>query len=276
MKVSRTGLAIAIVGLAGCGGYTSATAPSATRVVTTAPPPPPNAGVPAMKGTVSDGAFRPIPGVRIEVLDGPQTGATTTSDGRGEFSFSGTIDDSARFRATSDGYLPSVETLGPPCASCNPQRWVHFAMEAVAPSIDMAGNYTVTFASACDSLPNDLRRRTYGATIRSAPYHDYPGVSLTTGTFVKGYDSLPLGVEGDYVAFWIEILVEQVAPNSYLIVNGLAAAHVGTQAKATYTFPLDGSITYCRTQDDGSFDDCLHHPASSVECPSVQLSLTRR
>lgn len=266
-------LAVVILELAGCGGSTAAvTAPSATPVLTTTPQP--TANVVAMKGTVSDGAFRPIPGARIEVLDGPQMGATAITDGRGEFSFFGTIDDNTRFRATRDGYSPSVETLQPPCAACNPARWVHLVLNAITPSVNMAGDYTVSFT--CASLPPDLRRRTYEATIGSSPYHGYVTVPLTGGTFIKGWDSLPMGAESDYVAFWIEILVEQIAPSTYLTVNALAAAHVGTEVKETYTFPLDGSIDYCITQDTGSYEDCYRHPVEHVSCASGQLTLTRR
>src|SRR5215831_12566373 len=143
MNLTRIGLVIVLFALAGCGGSKSAvTAPSAMPVVTATPPPAPSAV--AMRGTVSDGVFRPIPGARIEVLDGSQAGATTVTDGRGEFSFSGTIEDNTRFRATSDGYSSSVATLQPPCAQCNPSRWVHFVLNAATPSVNMAGDYNVT------------------------------------------------------------------------------------------------------------------------------------
>jgi len=230
-----------------------------------------------MKGTVSDGAFRAIPGARIEVLDGSQAGATTVTDTQGEFSFSGTIEDNTRFRATRDGYSPSVETLQSACAACNPSRWVHFVLNAVTPSVNMAGDYTVTFTSACDNLPIDVRTRTYEATIGSAPYNGYVNVPLRGGTFIQRWDSLPMGVESDYVAFWIEVLVEQVAPSTYLTFNALAAAHVGTEVKETYTFPLQGAIDYCITQDTGSYEDCYRNPVRPhVSCASGQLTLTRR
>ena len=275
MNLTRIGLVIALLALAGCGESTTAvTAPIAGSGVTA---PSPTASAVAMKGTVSDGNFRAIPGARIEVLDGVQAGATTITDSRGEFSFSGTIEDHTRFRATSDGYSPSVETLQPPCATCNPSRWVHFMLKAVTPSIDMAGDYTVTFASACANLPADVRTRTYEATIGSAPYNGYVNVPLRGGTFIEGWDSLPMGVESDYVAFWIEILVEQIASNTYLTFNALAAAHVGTEVKKTYTFPLDGSIDYCITPNTGSYEDCYHASAAThVSCASGQLTLLRR
>src|SRR5262249_34184981 len=202
-------------------------------------------------------------------------GTITVSDSRGEFAFWGTIEDNTRFRATRDGYSPSEKTLQPPCAACNPSRWVYFVLNAVTPSVNMAGDYTVTFT--CDSLPTDVRTRTYEATIGPAPYDGYVTVPLRGGTFIKGWDSLPMGVEADYVAFWIEILVEQIAPSTYLTVNALAAAHVGTEVKETYTFPLEGSIDYCVTPDAGPYQDCFRpNPVTHVSCPSGQLTLTRR
>src|SRR5262245_41890862 len=278
MSTTRIGLVIALFALAGCGGSKSAvTAPSAMPGVTTTPP---LGSVLAMMGTVSDSAFRPLPDARIEVLDGSQAGTITVSNSRGEFAFWGTIEDNTRFRATRDGYTSSVETLQSPCATCSPSpsRWVHFVLNAVTPSVNMAGDYTVTFTGTCDNLPTDVRTRTYEATIGSPPYDGYVSVPLRGGTFIKGWDSLPMGVESDYVAFWIEILVDQLAPNTYLTVNALAAARVGTEVKEKYTFPLDGSIDYCVTSDTGSYEDCYHRPstATHARCASGQLTLTRR
>src|SRR3954466_16380867 len=105
------------------GSDSAATAPSSKVAVTAAPQPNPAASTVAMRGTVSDSAFRYIPGARIEVLDGAQAGATTVSDTQGQFSFSGTIDDNTRFRASSDGYSSSVATLQSACGNCNPPRW---------------------------------------------------------------------------------------------------------------------------------------------------------
>jgi hypothetical protein len=267
------GLAISLSGCRGADPVATAPSPSATSV----PAPQPTANAVTMRGTVSDGAFRDIPGARIEILDGPQTGTTTISDRQGQFSFGGTIDDSTRFRATSAGYLPSIATSQTACGSCNPPRWVHFALNAVAPSVNMAGDYTVTFTSACAGLPADVRTRVYEATIGSPPYNGSVFVPLKGGTFIEGWDGLPMGVESDYVAFWLELLVEQIAPHSYLTFNALAAAHVEGQGRSTYAFPLEGTSDYCVTTDTGSYNDCLRTAAvKRVSCGSVLLTLTRR
>ncbi len=259
------------ISLAACGGSDCAvTAPSTT-------PNPQPAGMAAIRGTVSDGAFRYIPGARIEVLDGAQAGATTVSDSQGQFSFSGVIENNTRFRASSEGYAPSVATLQSECGSCNPPRWVHFVLNAVTPSVDMGGDYTATFTSACADSPAEIRTRVHDVTIGPAPYSGYPYLPLKGGTFVDGWDGLVMGVQSDYVAFWIEIIVEQIAPNTYLTFNALAAAHVGMQARSTFTFPFEGTADYCVTKDTGGYKDCLGIAAvKHVSCGSVQLTLTRR
>lgn len=230
-----------------------------------------------MKGTVEDGGYRPIAGATVEILDGAQAGMTAITDRLGEFSFSGSFDDGTRFRATRDGYKPSIRPLQSVCTSCNPTRWVHFSLELLTPSIDMAGEYTVTFASACSSLPSELRTRTYQATIAAAPSEPQIFVPLRGGTFVNGWDNLPMGIAGDYVAFWLEILVERITPNTYLTFNALAAANVGTAARSTFTFPLDGSVDYCVTDArTGVFEDCYRGQATHVTCSSSELILTRR
>ena len=76
--------------------------PSPTAPTTTAGSPALPAGGLLMMGTVSDTAFRPLGGAKVEVLDGPQTGLTTTANELGEFSLTGIFDDATRFRATKE------------------------------------------------------------------------------------------------------------------------------------------------------------------------------
>jgi hypothetical protein len=270
-------VALLALTVTGCGGSKPAiTAPSSMTV--TAGTPTPTGGMVAMKGTVADRAFRSRAGASVEVLDGLQAGLTTTTDARGEFSFSGTFDDGTRFRATKDGYAPSIQPLQSVCTACNPNRWVHFSLELLIPSVNMEGEYTVTFNTLCASLPNEVRTRTYEATIVSVPSQSGVNIPLRGGTFVKGWDSLPMGVASDYVAFWIEILVEQITPSSYLTFNAVAAANVGTAVQSTFTFPLDGSIDYCVTnRETGTYEDChKDQSVTHVRCTSGQLILSRR
>ena len=55
-------------------------------------PPPPPAGI-ELAGTVSDAAWRRLPGARVEVVDGPQAGLSTTANANGEFRLTGAFDE---------------------------------------------------------------------------------------------------------------------------------------------------------------------------------------
>ena len=82
-----------------------------------------------------------------------------------EFRLSGTFDDTTRFHATKEGHAAITGTLQPHCAPCNPNRWIHFYLPPLAPSANIAGDYTLTFTAdrrvRCLSEPV----RTYAATL---------------------------------------------------------------------------------------------------------------
>ena len=87
-----------------------------------------------------------------------------------------------------------------------------------------------------------------------------------------------MGVAGDYVAFWIETVAEQIAPNAYLSVNASAAAQVPSETSVTLAFPLAGDINYCVTKSaEGSYEECSRSDTSThVSCSSGQVILMRR
>ena len=92
-------LLMVVLGFAGCSGSSpSAPAPGSQ------PPP----GAFFIRGTVSDTAFRPLAGARVEVVDGRQAGLATTADAKGVFSLIGTFDDATRFRATKEGHATAI------------------------------------------------------------------------------------------------------------------------------------------------------------------------
>jgi hypothetical protein len=272
---------VLVAGLLGCNAETSPTAPTGPSVSAATNPTPPVAGL-VMKGTVSDTAYRRLAGATVEVLDGPQAGLSTTADARGEFSLTGVFDDSTRFRATAEGHIAVTRTLQPFCARCNPNWWIHFSLEVTDAPVNMGGDYTLTFVanSTCTMLPDDMRSRTFTGTI--------PGTSTATpadayfrlggATFFEDWDAIGIGVAGDYVAFWLETVVEQVAPNTFVAFGGHAAAPVGRSSASTYGFPFNGSIEYCvTTAEHGRYQDCYQGRATTRRCESThQLTLTRR
>jgi hypothetical protein len=282
---ARLAALVVAVGCCGCGSATpSPAAPSGALSASATPPPP---GSLFMRGTVSDRAFRHLAGAVVEVLDGPQAGLSTTSDARGQFSFTGVFDDTTRFRATKEGHITAIQTLGPFCAPCNPNRWVNFALEVLdSPTISMAGDYTMTFVADanCTMLPENTRSRTFTATISPAQNvtSTNPHFTIRVGgaTFLEGWDSVAMGVAGNYVAFWLETLVERIAPTALLTFAGQAAASVDTSDLSTIALRFDGSIEYCVTgsEQDG-FPACFRNQAvTRARCDSNnhQLILTRR
>lgn len=101
-----------------------------------------------------------------------------------------------------------------------------FTLLVLASPADIAGDYTLTFIAdgACAGLSDRARERTYPATI--APSSDPNGFSITLSQppFLQYYKTLYIGVAGDYVAIYFGgdgvALVEELAPNTYLAVEG--------------------------------------------------------
>src|SRR5512138_3544427 len=90
---------LAIV-LVGCNSSRSPAAPSSPATVNVAPGP--TQGAIPIAGIVFDTAYRHLPGARIEVIDGPQSGMSTETDSRGQFTLTGVFSDTTRFVATKD------------------------------------------------------------------------------------------------------------------------------------------------------------------------------
>ncbi len=136
--------------------------------------------------------------------------------------------------------------------------------------------------SSCTILPNDVRTRAYAATIplasNTVPANASFGVTVR-GAF-KGWDVISMGIAGDCVSVWLETLVEQIAPNTFLSFGGLAAASIGTSAGSTITLPFDGEIDCCVTKSEsGRYEDCYQTQAAAhLRCTSTthRLILTRR
>jgi hypothetical protein len=238
-----------------------------------------------MKGTVSDTAFRPVADAAIQILNGPSAGLTTRSDATGQWGFTGVFDDSTQFRATKEGYEPATKPLGPFCAACNPNRWVNFELKVQAAPVNVAGSYamTVTVDPACSTFPERVRSRTYAVTLPStmdesggsSSANAYFSISPTGANFVPGWNQFQGGVSGNYVGFWFETLVEEVAPGNYLMLGISAGGFVDPEHPATITTRADGRISYCALDAaSGAFEDCLRGRTATVaNCDSHQHTL---
>ena len=251
-----------VIAASACGGNNTTSPSSTTSPQPVAQPTPPSNAGGFVKGSVSDTAFRHLDGARVEVLDGPQAGMWTTSDAHGTFSLSGTFDDATRFRATKDGHLAAtqVSRTFPNISG----RLLIFSLEVPAPPVNMAGDYTLTFIadSACVGLPDDVRTRTYAATITPWSSTSF-NVALSGASFLPSRDSFPIGVAGDYLTFWFAdpAIVEQFAANTQIELYGSAGVSVGTSGVSTIAVSWDGEFEYSQTE---------------CESKNHQLILTRR
>ena len=289
-------LLVLAVGLAGCNrsSLSSAPSPSAPSPVQQPIPPPvpqPTATGMQLAGSVSDAAWRPLAGATVEVVDGPQTGLSTTTDARGQYLLTGAFNDTNHFRATKDGYVSATWPFPPSCAACHPNWWIHFYLEALAAHANIAGDYTLTFIAdgACAGLPVEARTRTYAATVKlvsgsGGPSNSWFNVTVGGSTFLEHYNTFTIGVAGDYLSAEIGNghgapgLVEQVAPNTYLTLGGDMATSV-TDA-STISAPFYGAVDRCELPTGwGSRYSCSTGAAVAwTQCGPAnhQLILTRR
>jgi len=286
-------------GLGACDG-TSTTSPTPPAQPPSPGQPPPPATPPIsqqtgvqLAGSVSDGAWRPLANARVEVVEGPQAGLSTTTDGSGGFRLSGAFDATSRFRATKDGYVAATWPLPNPCGPCNPDWWIHFSLETLGPKVDLSGNYRLTFVAdpACRDLPAELQTRAYDAKVSTmassnGPANTHFSVTVSGASLHGRYDGLMLGTTGDYVSGWVGDLhgdpgvLEQIAPTTYLGFEGVPTASIGTSDVSRVVAKFDGAIDYCeRKSEMGPTFSCAAAEAlAHVRCvsPSHQMILERR
>jgi hypothetical protein len=248
-----------------------------------------------IRGTAYDSAFRQIAGAKIEIVDGPGTGLSTMSDSVGGFSLivPGKVEDTMRIRASKDGYVTASASPQPDCEQCNPRRWVFFYLDVLAPPVQLAGEYTLTFVAnrTCTNLPEELRSRTYEATIAPARinYPSYPPSSTTSyevtikgSVFSDTYHLFYLNVAGSYVNVSIGDhtdpgVAERVAPNTYFAFGGWTAVTVSSPV-STISAPFQGWIEQCVLNSEvGGRYDCGPGKAVSVSrCDSKAHELILR
>jgi len=265
--------------LAGC---SSSPAPTPVAPFTPAPPAPLT-----LSGHVADSAFRPLAGVRLEVLSGPDTGRLMTSDQGGAFSYVGTFADAVSVRATTDGYVAATASV----IVGSTQAYVSFQLAPLAPPVPVAGEYTLTISadSACVGLPEAARTRSYAATVRpgasqTAPANTYFKATVTGAQPVYWGNAFWMGVAADYVAVSLygegPTIVEEIGPNRYVAYWGGAGVSVGSSAWTTLSAPFGGVIEYCELKAPiASYYDCSPALAAVREqcnVPTHSLTLTRR
>jgi hypothetical protein len=247
-------------------------------------------------GYVADTLLRPLAGATVEVLDGPQAGVVVTSIATGEFQLNGTFDDATRFRASKAGLVATTGTLAPKCPTCN-GRSLTFYLTVEAAPVSIAGDYTLTLTAdpACRALPDDVRTRTYAATISPATSGNTPANSVfwatvSGGSFLQYFNWFQVGVAGADVGIELRgegpsiiedmgTVIKDMGTHRYVAFEGRADVRVATSLVSTITAPFDGSIDYCELKSDiGSYYNCSAGATANVPCTSKNhlLTLTRR
>jgi hypothetical protein len=191
---------------------------------------------------VHDTAWRPIADVRVEVVDGPGLGVFAVTDASGIYALSAVFSDTIAVRASKDGYVTLTKTF-PPSRPWPPGQYnLSFSsMELSSPSVNMEGDYTLTFTAdrACTELPVAARTRTYQAAITPNSY--YPNrydVGLGGATLLGRYNSFGVGVAGSFARFVISYdpgsddfgIVEELTPSTSVAIVGEADASVGASS----------------------------------------------
>ena len=205
-----------------------------------------------ISGGVADTAFRPLTGVRIEFLDGPQAGTSTETDADSAFSFSGTFTGVVTVRATKEGYVSATQALNLQLVCCSSDSaFIFFTLESAVPSVKIEpGDYSLTLIAdnACGDLPADLRTRTYSATITrgsTLPSNTHYDVEVS-GPLLSSF-GFGIGVSGNYLGFVIDgpAFFEHIPPLTYLEIAGQGGTSVDTSILSTISIPFAGSFEYC-------------------------------
>ena len=271
--------------LPGCG---NAAAPSLSTTAPTSP------GITAVdefrvSGTVTDTAYRPLSGVRVEVADGPKPGTVATTDQSGRFSMPGAFTGRITVVASKEGYLQDSRTipLGPP-RSAPPAggNWeLAFYLEPVGPAPSIEGDYTLTLTAdtACKNIPADARSRTYTATI--APLFGSRTrfrATLSGAGFVSTHDSALISTAGDFATFTVcdsdpsqsyclPGILEEIRVTNYLAIEGEGGA---TFDAAGMTMRFHGSFEYCPGEVVLTRDQYQCLATGPVQCESDDHTLT--
>ena len=258
------------LGVSGCSAPRSSApaAPTPVSIATTA--------ATHLLGVVEDSAFRPLTGVRVEVADGPQAGATAISTDSGIFEISGTSTGSVTLRTTKDGF--STTTRSTSWRAASDRQLVTVILEPLGPSVDIEpGNYTISVtadrstsqdgAAACSGFPDAFLTRSYPATIASDPTHPHSLFQATlqlnnAAPFITSM-GFGLGIAGHAVGFTIDgPAISEVLPDyTYLEITGSAPTDVAaTSTGSGISIPFSGSFVYCALKSP-IHNNCFLTPA---------------
>jgi hypothetical protein len=235
---------------------------------------------------VEDSAFRGLPGVTVEIVDGPQAGTSGVSDVNGRIRFEGTSKGAVNVRASKDGYEVSTKTLT--WTAVGQFRIDFLSLELLGPSLTLEpGDYTMTVTadSSCTAIPESLRTRVYAA--RVAPFADHPRTHLSVsvgGASLVGF-GFALGIAGNDVGFTIDgpAFFETLPGFTYVeIAGGAPNDEHATSTGSTVSIPFYATFEYCQLKSErGRFNNCFTTPADQkiayghCSSPSARMVLSR-
>jgi hypothetical protein len=282
-----------VLSLCGCNNQqpSASTGPSAA---TPAPATPAH-----VLGRTEDSAFRSLSGVKVDIVDGAQAGASAVTGNDGRFEFRGTLSGTVALRAARDGFATATQTFTWRPAS--ETGLYGFALDPLESALRLTpGTYTVTLtndrstsrdgAAACAGFPDALLTRSYSATITSWPAHPTSqfSVDLQVNASAPNVSSVgfALGIAGDAVGFTIDgpAIGEALPNNAYLEISGSAPTGVpATSTSAGIAIPFSGSFEYCALKSPiGRQNNCFTTPMDQKSAYAQCLSdhdlmvLTRR
>lgn len=278
---------------AGCSGTPSAS-PTAASPTGSAPQVTVQGTASGLRGFVLDTAFRALAGARIEVVDGPGAGVSAIADADGQFVLQGTFDAATQFRAIIEGHETKTQPWNCSVAVClgatNAQPWLGFYLTVLEPTVNIAGDYTLTFTadSACTDLPDIARSRSYRVAVTAQPSagrSTIPGFDLKVNgaRFIGSLGGFPIGAAGARLSFWLHgrhdpALVEDLGGNTYLGFSGTAGATVTNAGASTITAAFDGWIEHVVLRSPlGLWYYPLPSAVSQATCDSSsnRITLTR-
>ena len=247
---------------------------SPTRPSLTTPPP----GHVLLVGFVRNTAFRAIPDARIQVVEGSGAGVSVMTDAAGQYVLPGPFTGPVAVLAEKAGYATVRQSTNLRPGSTGTHR-LDFIMEVDGPSVDLAGDWSVTLQAdpACEAIPDGLRTRVYTATfapVSSRPQsysarlggadflHDSPELWPIYGAVAGNSAYFQVGFFDDGIG-----VVERLAPSGYLEIMADAE---GSASGSKISAPLRGKFEYCPS---GRYFKCEVPP---VQCAASALTLVRR
>jgi Carboxypeptidase regulatory-like domain len=233
----------------------------------------------SLSGIVQDTAYRLIPDVRIQVVEGSQVGVSTLTDASGRFELPGTFTGVVVVQAEKAGYFSMTRRTGPG-PYVGGRQGLFFDMALDAPSVNLTGDWNLTLQAdgSCAAVPDVLRTRTYTASVAPSSFKSQNYVALLSGADIRlPRTELYVGVAGAYGSYYIDdpwgytggsYLLEKLAPSGYLAIWGSGE---GSVSESMVSGSFRGSFEYCASSDSN-----LKCEVNLVQCTPSALTLVRR